>query len=68
MLDILAFQHLAGVAEFDFGALRTGTGNSCNLVNREFPLSQNCHHFAPDIARRADDCHPVTHFAFSSFR
>ena len=65
MLDVLALEHLAGVAEFDFRAGRTRRGDRGDFVAREIALGEDLHHFAPDIAGRADHCHPVTHLAFS---
>jgi hypothetical protein len=33
-----------------------------NLINREFALGENVHHFPTNIAGGAYDCNFVTHF------
>ena len=37
-------------------------GYRSDLVDRELTFRENVQHFAPDIARRAHDCDPITHF------
>jgi hypothetical protein len=60
MLDILAFEHLARVTEFDLGAMRTRTGDSRHLVAGEPALGEDLHDFTPDIPGRADHGNTIT--------
>ncbi len=61
MLDVLAFDHLAGVANLDLGPDRARGGNRRDLVIGEGPLGEDGQHLASDIARGSDNCHPITH-------
>src|SRR5690606_6807534 len=63
MLDVLALEHLAGVAEFDLGADRARTRHRRDLVARELAFGEDLHHLASDVAGRADDCHPIPHLS-----
>jgi hypothetical protein len=61
VLDVLDLEHLAGFAELDLGALRTRRCHRSDLVAGKLALGEDVQHFAPDVARRADDDYPITH-------
>jgi hypothetical protein len=65
MLDILAFEHFTGVAEFDLCALRTPGSDRCDFVTRELALGEDLHHFAPDISGRSDDGYAIAQITYS---
>ena len=60
MLDVLAFEHLAGVAELDLGAMRATAGHRRDLVAGEGTLGEHLHHFTTDIPGRADHGNTIT--------
>src|SRR3546814_9119470 len=61
MLDILAFERLAGVTEIDFGALRPGRCDRRDLVNRELAFGENGQHLAAHISGGTNDDDLVAH-------
>ena len=62
MLDVLDLEHAARVAELDLAAGRAGRSDRRDLVAGELALGEDVEHFTADIARRADDDYPITHF------
>ena len=66
MLDVLAFEHLAGIAEFDLRPVRTARGDGSDLVDRKLALGEHHHHFTPDISGRADYGNTITQFNVST--
>ena len=61
MLDVADLQFAAAVAEIDDIAGRARGSDRGDLVGREFAIGENVQHLPPDIARRADHGHPITH-------
>ena len=61
MLDILAFEHAFGFAEFDFHTVRARRSDGCHFISWEFTFGETGEHFAPDIPRRSDYSNPIPH-------
>src|SRR3546814_7768996 len=62
IVDILAFDGAAAVADFDVGALAARRGDGGQFIDGEFALGENGEHFAPDIARGSGDNDTITHY------
>ena len=65
VLEVRDLQLLATIAEVDDVAGRARRSDRGHLVHRELTFREDIQHLAPDIARRSDDCDPITHFRFS---
>ena len=62
MLEVVDLERLAAVAEIDHVAGRARRRDRGHFVERELALGEDVQHLAPDIAGRADDRDPITHF------
>jgi len=67
MFEVLDLELLAAVAKVDHVAGRARGRHRRYFVHWELPFREDVQHLPPDIARRSDDCDPITHFA-SPFR
>ena len=65
IVDILDLELPPSVTEFDFIALAARRRERGNVIKWKCALGKDIEHFTPDIAGRARDHDPITHFEHS---